>query len=292
MKASPSHRIQFLAGIKPRVSRAIGHVSLVGAGPGDAELLTLKAVKCLNAADIIFYDRLVSEDIRALFPRNTPAIYVGKAKDRHSIPQDELNRLLVETANLGLHVCRLKGGDAFVFGRGGEEMLELKKAGISVDVVPGITSGAGATAYAGIPLTHRGLTQGVSFVTAHGEKELHTNWEALAHSGHTLVFYMGLGSAQRIQNELLAAGMAAEKPVALIERGCSASQRVVTGDLAQLGALVAEHQIESPALIVVGDVVSLRDQLAWFEADAAGQANARYAEVASPFEQSKNKLSA
>lgn len=292
MKASPNQRVQFLAGIKPRLSRAIGHVSLVGAGPGDADLLTMKAVKCLNAADIIFYDRLVSEEIRALFPRNTPALYVGKAKDRHSIPQDELNSLLVDTANLGLHVCRLKGGDAFVFGRGGEEMLELKKAGISVDVVPGITSGAGATAYAGIPLTHRGLTQGVSFVTAHGEKELHTNWEALAHSGHTLVFYMGLGSARLIQNELLAAGMAMDKPVALIERGCSASQRVVTGELQRLGSLVTEHEIESPALIVVGDVVCLREQLAWFEVDSAQQANARYAEVASPFEHIKNKLSA
>lgn len=292
MKASPSQRVQFLAGIKPRLSRAIGHVSLVGAGPGDADLLTMKAVKCLNAADIIFYDRLVSEEIRALFPRDTPAIYVGKAKDRHSIPQNELNSLLVETASLGLHVCRLKGGDAFVFGRGGEEMLELKKAGISVDVVPGITSGAGATAYAGIPLTHRGLTQGVSFVTAHGEKTLHTNWDALAHSGHTLVFYMGLGSAQLIQDELLAAGMVANKPVALIERGCSASQRVVTGTLTGLAALVAEHQIESPALIVVGDVVCLRDQLAWFETDSAPRASAQYAEVVSPFEHIKNKLSA
>ena len=296
MKASPNPRVQFLAGIKPRQPRALGHVSLVGAGPGDADLLTVKALRTLQQADVIFYDRLVSEDIRALFPRQTPAIYVGKAKDRHSIPQQELNALLVETAALGLHVCRLKGGDAFVFGRGGEEMLELKQAGISVDVVPGITAGAGATAYAGIPLTHRGLTQGVSFVTAHGEKELNTHWPALVQSGHTLVFYMGLASASTIESALQSAGMSASKPVAIIERGCSAAQRVITGELSELAQLVADNAIESPALIVVGDVVSLREQLAWFEAGTPGNAAHCYREVASPFLTTNptqwNKLSA
>lgn len=282
MPASSSTRTQFLARLKPRNTAAVGRVSLVGAGPGDADLLTVKALRCIQQADIIFYDRLVSEDIRTLFPSSTPAIYVGKAKDRHSIPQQDLNALLVETAQLGLHVCRLKGGDAFVFGRGGEEMLELKQAGIEVDVVPGITAGAGATAYAGIPLTHRGLAQGVSFVTAHGEKELLINWQSLASSGHTLVFYMGLGSANLIATELVASGLSADTPAAIIEKGCSAQQRVFTASLAQLPSLVVDHNIESPALIVVGEVVRLRDQLQWLEQMSAQAAQDLYAEVATP----------
>ncbi|BFM10959.1 hypothetical protein R50072_11120 [Simiduia litorea] len=282
MPASPATRTHFLARLKPRNSASVGRVSLVGAGPGDADLLTVKALRTLQQADVIFYDRLVSEDIRALFPSSTPAIYVGKAKDRHSIPQQDLNSLLVETAQLGLHVCRLKGGDAFVFGRGGEEMLELKQAGIAVDVVPGITAGAGATAYAGIPLTHRGIAQGVSFVTAHGEKELHINWSSLAHSGHTLVFYMGLGSVATIARELNKAGLCAGTPAAIIEKGCSAQQRVFTEKLADLPALVERHHIESPALIVVGEVVRLREQLQWLEQIASPELEEIYAEVASP----------
>ncbi|UTA46883.1 uroporphyrinogen-III C-methyltransferase [Simiduia sp. 21SJ11W-1] len=259
-----SKPVQIVAGIKPRRPELPGVVALVGAGPGDADLLTIKALRAIESADVIFYDRLVSEDIRALFPRQTPAIYVGKAKDRHAIAQQDLNALLVDAAQLGLRVCRLKGGDPFVFGRGGEEMLELKAAGISVEIVPGITSGAGATAYAGIPLTHRGITQGVSFVTAHGEQSLNANWRALAASGHTLVFYMGLASAQMIASELLGAGLASNTPAAIIERGCTRAQRVFSASLAQMPQLVARHAIESPALIVVGDVVDLRSQLQWW----------------------------
>lgn len=256
--------VQFVAGIKPRQPQLPGAVALVGAGPGDADLLTVKALRCIESADVIFYDRLVSEDIRALFPTSTPAIYVGKAKDRHAIAQQELNTLLVDAAQLGLRVCRLKGGDPFVFGRGGEEMLELKAAGIAVEIVPGITSGAGATAYAGIPLTHRGVTQGVSFVTAHGEQKLNANWQSLAASGHTLVFYMGLSSAQLIADSLTAAGLASNTPAAIIERGCTQSQRVFTASLHAMPALVERHAIESPALIVVGEVVELRDQMQWW----------------------------
>ncbi|WP_084005192.1 uroporphyrinogen-III C-methyltransferase [Gilvimarinus polysaccharolyticus] len=280
MPTNPATRTHFFSRLKPRNSANIGRVSLVGAGPGDADLLTVKALRTLQQADVIFYDRLVSEDIRALFPIRTPAIYVGKAKDRHSIPQQDLNSLLVETAQLGLHVCRLKGGDAFVFGRGGEEMLELKSAGIAVDVVPGITAGAGATAYAGIPLTHRGIAQGVSFVTAQGEKELLINWSSLAHSGHTLVFYMGLGSASSIARELQNAGLSACTPAAIIEKGCSAQQRVFTESLSKLPGLVERHSIESPALIVVGEVVRLREQLQWLDQIASPELEEIYPEVA------------
>lgn len=277
MFANSTSRLKFLAHIKPRQVNAEGRVSLVGAGPGDADLLTVKALRTIEQADIIFYDRLVSEDIRALFPAATPALYVGKAKDRHSIAQQDLNQLLVDTAKLGLHICRLKGGDAFVFGRGGEEMLQLKQAGIAVDVVPGITAGAGATAYAGIPLTHRGLTQGCSFITAHAEKDLTINWAALAQSQHTLVFYMGLSAANTISQQLIAAGLSADTPAAIIEQGCSRQQRVFSGALNQLGELVARHAIASPALIVVGKVVALREQLAWFESLPQGAQN--YSEV-------------
>lgn len=267
---SASACTSFLAAIRPRVAGNAGCVSLVGAGPGDAGLLTLKALRAIEAADVVFYDRLVSEDIRALIPASTPSVYVGKAVDRHAIPQHQLNALLVQTASLGLNVCRLKGGDVFVFGRGGEEMLELKAAGIAVQVVPGITAGIGATAYAGIPLTHRGLTQGVSFVTAHGEKSLNLNWQSLAQSGHTLVFYMGLSEAQVIADRLQAGGMAAHMPAAIIEKGCSSAQRVFCAPLSAMPALVTAHRIASPALIVVGQVVQLREQLQWLAEMPAG----------------------
>lgn len=199
-----------------------------------------------------------------MFPKYTPTFYVGKAKDDHSIQQRNLNEMIVSKAQRGLHVCRLKGGDSFVFGRGGEEMLEVKAAGIEVEIVPGITAAAGCTSYAGIPLTHRGLTQGCSFITAHGEKELHTNWKSLVTSNHTLVFYMGLSKAQMISDELQAAGMVGDMPAALIEKGCCPEQRVVRGNLSELAELVEREQVQSPALIVVGKVVSLADQLAWF----------------------------
>ncbi len=165
-------------------------MSLVGAGPGDPDLLTVKALRVIQQADVIVYDRLVSKEICQLFPSSTPTVYVGKAKDHHSVPQQNINELLVNKAKQGLNICRLKGGDAFVFGRGGEEMLELRQAGVEVDLVPGITAAAGCTSYAGIPLTHRGLSQGCTFVTAHAEKELYICWQSLAQLDHTLVFFI------------------------------------------------------------------------------------------------------
>jgi len=240
-----------------------GIVSLVGAGPGDPDLLTLKALRVIEQAEVIIYDNLVSQAIRGLFPRTAESIYVGKIKGAHSFSQSDINQLLIDKSQQGLNVCRLKGGDAFVFGRGGEEMLRLKEQGIDVQIVPGITAAAGCSSYAGIPLTHRGLAQGCTFITAHGEKELDIKWRALAELDHTLVFYMGLSKAQLIETELLQAGLARETPVALIENGCCPEQRVITGSLSELASLVTAHQIKSPALIMVGKVVALAQQLQW-----------------------------
>jgi uroporphyrin-III C-methyltransferase len=238
-----------------------GKVWLVGAGPGDAELLTVKALRVINTADIIFYDYLVSADIRALFPRNVPAHYVGKAKNQHSIAQEDLNQLLVKQAQLGLTVCRIKGGDPFVFGRGGEELLELRTAGIEAEVIPGITSASGCSTYADIPLTHRGLSQGCTFVTGHAEKSLDVNWGALAQLNHTLVFYMGLTRAEEIAAKLLAGGLAADTPVAIIENGCRKDQRDIISTLNEFPAAVIREQVQSPALIIVGEVVRMKEKL-------------------------------
>lgn len=238
-----------------------GKVWLVGAGPGDAELLTVKALRAINTADVIFYDYLVSADIRALFPKNVPAHYVGKAKNQHSIAQEDLNQLLVKQAQLGLTVCRIKGGDPFVFGRGGEELLELRTAGIEAEVIPGITSASGCSTYADIPLTHRGLAQGCTFVTGHAEKSLDVNWAALAQLNHTLVFYMGLTRADEIATKLLAGGLAADTPVAIIENGCRKDQRDIISTLQEFPAAVLREQVQSPALIIVGEVVRMKEKL-------------------------------
>lgn len=242
----------------------VGKVSLVGSGPGDADLLTIKALRCIQTADIILYDRLVSEDVRALFPSDTPAFYVGKAMGNHCIPQEKLNELLVEKALKGFSICRLKGGDPFVFGRGGEEMLILRENGIEVEVIPGITSGIGAAAYSGIPVTHRGISQACTFVTAHAEKELMIDWQALAAVNHTLVFYMGLSKLPVITAQLTQHGLSANTPAALIENGCRDEQRVFTGTLSELEVMAKHNNLKSPSLIVVGQVVELAESLHWF----------------------------
>mgnify|MGYP003146360458 CR=1 FL=1 len=239
----------------------VGKVWLVGAGPGDAELLTVKALRAINTADIIFYDYLVSADIRALFPKNIPAHYVGKAKNQHSIAQEDLNQLLVKQAQLGLTVCRIKGGDPFVFGRGGEELLELRSADIEAEVIPGITSASGCSTYADIPLTHRGLSQGCTFVTGHAEKSLDVNWNALAQLNHTLVFYMGLTRADEIAEKLLAGGLSADTPVAIIENGCRKDQRDIISTLKEFPVAVLREKVQSPALIIVGEVVRMKEKL-------------------------------
>ena len=242
-----------------------GRVSLVGAGPGDPDLLTIKALRVIQTVDLIVFDSLVSDEIRDLFPKNTKTQYVGKRKNQPSVKQSEINALLIESAKSGLNVCRLKGGDAFVFGRGSEEMLELKNADIKVEVVPGITAASGCSSYAGIPLTHRGLSQGCTFVTAHADKKLGINWKALAQLDHTLIFYMGLSKATLIEEQLIAGGLDKNTPVAFIENGCKPEQRIISGKLQQLSQLVTRHNIQSPALIMIGKVVALSEQLQWLE---------------------------
>lgn len=260
--AISSHNVATLL-VNPRCH--LGLVSLVGAGPGDPDLLTVKALRVIQQADVIIYDNLVSQEIRALFPTKAEKCYAGKMKGQHCLTQPEINQLLKEKALQGLSVCRLKGGDAFVFGRGGEEMLELKALGIQVEIVPGITAAAGCSSYAGIPLTHRGLAQGCTFVTAHAEKELTIKWQALASLDHTLVFYMGLSKAQLIETQLIQAGLDKNTPVAFIENGCCPEQRLITGTLEQLASLVAKHHIKSPSLIMVGKVVALAEKLQWIK---------------------------
>ncbi|MBQ4683063.1 siroheme synthase CysG [Aeromonas dhakensis] len=249
-------------------SKAHGEVVLVGAGPGDTGLLTLHALRQMQQADVVVYDRLVSDEVMALVRRDAKRIFVGKQAGNHCVPQEGINQLLLDEAKKGQRVVRLKGGDPFIFGRGGEELETLVGTGIGFQVVPGITAASGCAAYAGIPLTHRDHAQSVRFVTAHGKggaRDL--DWPLLAKDKQTLVFYMGLSSCATIREQLLAHGKGGDTPVALIERGTQPSQRVIRGTLDQLPALAIG--VESPALIMVGSVVTLADSLAWFGQGAA-----------------------
>ncbi|WP_429077776.1 siroheme synthase CysG [Aeromonas veronii] len=244
-------------------SQSAGEVVLVGAGPGDPGLLTLHALRQMQQADVVVYDRLVSDEVMALVRRDAKRIFVGKQAGNHCVPQEGINQLLLEEAQKGQRVVRLKGGDPFIFGRGGEELETLVGSSIGFQVVPGITAASGCAAYAGIPLTHRDHAQSVRFVTAHGKggaRDL--DWPLLAKDRQTLVFYMGLSSCATIREQLLAHGKAGNTPVALIERGTQPCQRVIRGTLDELPALAVG--VESPALIMVGSVVTLADRLAWF----------------------------
>ncbi|EOI3450512.1 siroheme synthase CysG [Cronobacter sakazakii] len=239
-----------------------GEVVLVGAGPGDPGLLTLKGLQQIQQADIVVYDRLVSDEIMNLVRRDADRVFVGKRAGYHCVPQEEINQILLREAQRGKRVVRLKGGDPFIFGRGGEELETLCEAGIPFSVVPGITAASGCSAYAGLPLTHRDYAQSVRLITGHLKNGGEFDWHNLAAEKQTLVFYMGLNQAAAIQEKLIEHGMDPQMPVALGENGTSVKQRVVAGVLTELGALA--QRVESPSLIIVGRVVALRDKLNWF----------------------------
>ncbi|WP_334677176.1 siroheme synthase CysG [Klebsiella pneumoniae] len=239
-----------------------GEVVLVGAGPGDAGLLTLKGLQQIQQADVVVYDRLVSDDIMNLVRRDADRVFVGKRSGYHCVPQEEINQILLREAQKGRRVVRLKGGDPFIFGRGGEELETLCEAGIPFSVVPGITAASGCSAYSGIPLTHRDFAQGVRLVTGHLKTGGELDWANLAVEKQTLVFYMGLNQAPTIREKLIAHGMAEDMPAAIVENGTAVTQKVVSGTLGQLDILA--QQMASPALIIVGRVVGLRDKLNWF----------------------------
>ena len=239
-----------------------GKVWLVGAGPGDPELLTVKAHRCLARADVVVYDALVDPAVLALAP-SAEHVFAGKRCGRHSLPQEAIHAVLIEHASRSKEVVRLKGGDPFVFGRGGEEALALAAAGIPFEVVPGVTSGVAVPAAANIPVTHRGIAAAVTFVTGHGRREdvASVRWDELARVPGTLVVFMGLGAVGEIARGLVAGGRGAETPVAVIARGTTPDQLVVEGTLADIAERVARAGVEAPALVVVGEVLSVRREL-------------------------------
>lgn len=252
-------------------SARIGEVFLVGAGPGDPDLLTFRALHIMQRADVVLYDRLVSSEIMTLVRRDAERVYVGKAPQQHAMVQEEISELMVELAKQGKRVLRLKGGDPFIFGRGGEELEMLAEHGIPFQVIPGITAASGCASYAGIPLTHRDHAQSCVLITAHGRDGiLDLDWERLVRPDQTVVVYMGLGSVGVLSEQFIKRGLDPSTPAAVVDNGTRAVQRVVTGDLSTIADRVKDTALSGPALIIIGSVVSLRDELKWFsESDKA-----------------------
>lgn len=246
----------------------VGRVYLVGAGPGDPELLTLRAVRLLEQADVVVYDNLVSPGVLAFVPQAAERIYAGKRRNEHTLRQEQINALLVQLAQQGKQVVRLKGGDPFIFGRGGEEMQMLAASGVPFEVVPGVTAACGVSSYAGIPLTHRDYAQSCLFVTGHlkdGTADL--DWPSLVHKNQTVVIYMGLNGLPDIARQMVAHGAAPDLPVAVVQDGSLQSQAVVTGTLTTIVALVQAAGLRSPCLTIIGGVVNLHHELTWFRAN-------------------------
>lgn len=243
-----------------------GEVFLVGAGPGDPDLLTLKALRLMQEADVVLYDRLVSKEIMARVRPDAEKINVGKERSNHLVPQEQINDLLVRLAQEGKKVLRLKGGDPFIFGRGGEEIDRLAEARIPFQVIPGITAASGCACYAGIPLTHRDCSQSVRFVTGHLKNDtIDLDWPNLANENQTVVFYMGLVGLETICEQLIAHGMAADMPIALVQQGTTPNQKVITGTLETMPAIVKMTEVQAPTIIIVGRVVKLQQRYSWFK---------------------------
>ena len=244
-----------------------GFVSLVGAGPGDADLMTVKAVRLLQQAEVVVFDRLVSADILSLIPTGISRISVGKEVGKHCVPQEQINEIIVNLAKAGRKIVRLKGGDPYMFGRGGEEVLALKKHNIAFEVVPGITAASGCSSYSGIPLTHRGMSRRVQFITGHfnDNQPLDLNWQSIADPDSTLVIYMGLSNLPLAVHSLIDAGLPASTPAAAVQNGTTEFQQRVITTLDQLNDAIHQKRMKAPVMIIIGEVVSLADELDWFQ---------------------------